>query len=307
MILLKLSVLLMIYSMVLLVKIINEYDWRVNNMNKQDLIKKACYFVQNSEENIINEEIALSKNVVGMKIFDDPIFAFGDANDEYFQLLKRPEIIGEHFLLPEQWLPGAKTVISFFLPFTERVRISNKRDKIWPSEEWLHGRIEGQAFLVELCKYLKNALIEEGYNSMVPSLDKRFWAKEKFDSTSAHPEASFTSNWSERHVAFVCGLGTFGLSKGLITKKGIAGRFGSIVTELYLTKNSREYKDVYEYCSMCGACVKNCPAKAISIEKGKNHIICSNFVAKTVEKYKPRYGCGKCQTGVPCENRIPRQ
>jgi epoxyqueuosine reductase QueG len=105
----------------------------------------------------------------------------------------------------------------------------------------------------------------------------------------------------------VCGLGTFGLSKGLITSKGIAGRFGSIITSLYLPPNKREYEEIYEYCSMCGACVKKCPVNAISIEKGKNHIICSKFLNQTVEKYKPRYGCGKCQVGVPCESMIPKQ
>jgi len=118
---------------------------------------------------------------------------------------------------------------------------------------------------------------------------------------------SIRSNWSERHVAFVCGLGTFGLSKGLITKSGIAGRFGSILTELYLPPNNREYENIYEYCSMCGICVKNCPANAISIENGKNHNICSEFLNKTAKKYNPRYGCGKCQIGVPCENKIPKQ
>ena len=42
-------------------------------------------------------------------------------------------------------------------------------------------------------------------------------------------------------------------------------------------------------------------------ERGKNHSICSKFCDKTAEKYKPRYGCGKCQVGVPCESRIPIQ
>lgn len=52
---------------------------------------------------------------------------------------------------------------------------------------------------------------------------------------------------------------------------------------------------------------KNCPANAISIENGKNHIICSEFLDITMEKHKPRYGCGKCQIDVPCESRIPKQ
>ena len=113
----------------------------------------------------------------------------------------------------------------------------------------------------------------------MPSLDKRFWAKTRLNNSAQslddHNEStlSYTSNWSERHVAFVCGLGTFGLSKGLITKKGIAGRFGSIITELTLSPDQREYHCIYEYCSMCGACVKNCPVNAISLDKGKNHAI----------------------------------
>lgn len=280
-------------------------------MDKYDLIKMALSFVENSEENIITNKMALSKAVVGMKIFEAPIFAFGTADDEYFKLLKEPSAIGKHFLLPREWLPQSKTVISFFLPFTETVKRGNSRDMLWPSEEWLHGRIEGQTFLNSLCLHLKSELIDAGYNSLVPSLDERFWANNRTGNASPYfynngENTLFTSNWSERHVAFVCGLGTFGLSKGFITLKGIAGRLGSIITELYLPPDKRKYKDIYEYCSMCGACVNNCPVNAISIDNGKNHIICSEFLNRTAEKYKPRFGCGKCQVRVPCENCIPR-
>ncbi|HEY8910221.1 MAG TPA: 4Fe-4S binding protein [Desulfosporosinus sp.] len=280
-------------------------------MEKQDLLEMARHYVEDSEDNVITKDIALSETVIGMKIFAAPIVAFGAANDEYFNLLKQPVAIGEHFLLPQEWLPQSKTVMSFFLPFTEAVKQGNRRMMLWPSEEWLHGRIEGQAFMIKLCQYLNIELINSGYKSIVPSLDKRFWAKTKLKNSSQLADnetgtLSFTSNWSERHVAFVCGLGTFGLSKGLITRKGIAGRFGSIITELYLPPSKREYKSIYEYCSMCGACAKNCPVHAISIDKGKNHVKCSNFVDRTAEKYKPRYGCGKCQVGVPCESGLPR-
>jgi len=122
---------------------------------------------------------------------------------------------------------------------------------------------------------------------------------------SKHLGLSYTSTWSERHAAFVCGLGTFGLSRGLITIRGMAGRFGSIISELYLPADERQYEEVSEFCSMCGQCVKRCPVGAISIEEGKNHSICSAFLDRTTTRYSPRYGCGKCQTGVPCESRIP--
>jgi len=281
-------------------------------MDKDTIIQRATFFVENSEYNLIPKEIALSETVVGMKIFEAPIFAIGAADDKHFLLLKESSIIGQHFMAPQEWLAQPKIVISFFLPFTEAVRRGNRRDMLWPSEEWLHGRIEGQAFVFKLCEYLSSELINAGYKSLIPSLDVRFWSKTGFDKNTQNSDnnngtgASFTSNWSERHVAYVCGLGTFGLSKGLITEKGIAGRFGSIITELDLPADKRGYESIYDYCTMCGACGENCPVNAISLDKGKDHIICSKFLNKTTEKYKPRYGCGKCQIGVPCESSIPR-
>lgn len=275
-------------------------------MEKEDLIKMATDFVESSEDNRITEQIAISENVVGMKIFQAPILAFGSAKDEYFRLLKDPKAIGEHFLLPKEWLSEAETVISFFLPFSQVVKDGNRKNMSWPSEEWLHGRIEGQSLINKLCTYLKEELINKGYDSVVPSIDKRFWAKTESNKGCSNSGTTFTSNWSERHTAFVCGLGTFGLSKGIITREGMAGRFGSIITELGFTPDKRQYEDIYEYCSMCGDCVKNCPVDAISLDSGKNHSICSKFLDITAEKFKPRYGCGKCQIGVPCESKIPK-
>ncbi len=266
-----------------------------DKMDKEKLKRSAESFVKNSEHNYIASETAISGTVAGMRIYDEPIFGFCSADDEFLVRLREPAAIGEHFQPPGGWLPEAKTVISFFLPFSEKVRKGNGSDMTWPSEEWLHGRIEGQAMLLKLCEQLKTELADAGYKSVVPAADARFWTK------------NFTSNWSERHIAFACGLGTFGLSKGLITRKGIAGRFGSIITELHLEPSRREYEDIYEYCSMCGKCAKNCPAGAITMESGKNHRICSDFLDITAEKFKPRYGCGKCQVRVPCESGIPKR
>ena len=270
-------------------------------MDKQELIEIAERYIGNAKENYISEEIAISSDVVGLKLFDTPIFAFGAADDAYFELLKQPSAIGEHFLLPAEWLPQARTVISVFLPFSETVRLGNQRNMTWPSDEWLHARIEGQILLNKLCVHLKSELTKECYDSVIPGMDERFWS----NTGSLDHKTKFTSNWSERHAAFVCGHGTFGLSKGLITQKGIAGRFGSIVTELYLQPDQRAYTDIYEYCTMCGKCAKNCPVNAISKENGKDHKLCSDFLDEIEEKHHPRYACGKCQVLVPCETKIP--
>lgn len=279
--------------------------WEVKQTDRKEIMESGINFVRNSELNYIPEKDPVSEQAAGMKIYDDPIFAFGSSDDEYFALLKKPSAIGEHFLLPTEWLPEAKTVISFFLPFSQDVKRGNRKDLLWPSDEWLHGRYEGQAMLNKLCYHLRAELESAGYRSIVPSLDEKFRCIDGFLNKSAHTELSFTSNWSERHVAFVCGLGTFGLSKGLITSKGICGRFGSIVTELPLPPDGREYTGIYENCIMCGKCAINCPAGAISLETGKDHVICSRFLDETLQKHKPRYGCGKCQVAVPCESGIP--
>lgn len=264
-------------------------------MNKEDIIKIAADFTETHASNRIAKEIALIEDIAGIKIFENPIFVFGPANDENFLYLKQPAVVGEHFILPREWMPEAKSVVSFFLPFTETVRKSNAQDMLQPSGEWLHGRFEGQEFQNNLTRFLQAEITKAGYKTMVPFLDERY----------VRIGERFTSNWSERHVAFTLGLGTFGLSKGLITKKGVAGRFSSFLTELEFEPSAKDYSEPYEYCSMCGACAAHCPVNAITIENGKNHVICGAFLDITREKYKPRHGCGKCQVDVPCEKGLP--
>jgi len=41
-----------------------------------------------------------------------------------------------------------------------------------------------------------------------------------------------SSNWSERHIAYAAGMGTFSLNDAFITEKGIAIKLLSVVTEL---------------------------------------------------------------------------
>jgi len=266
-------------------------------MTKNKFVNTATMYVDESPGNYISAEAAISQEYAGMKIYDSPIFAFGAPDDELYIRYKSPDVIGNHFLAPHEWLPTAKTVISFFLPYTERIKTANTQDCTWPANEWLHGRYEGHMFLRNVATYICKILLDAGYKSLIPADDPRMALG------SAGPP--FTSKWSERHVAYACGLGTFGLSGGLITEKGMSGRFGSIITELDLPKDSRPYSGVYDYCTMCGICIAHCPAQAISFESGKAHKPCSDFLDKVREKNNPRYGCGKCQAGVSCESGLP--
>ncbi len=265
-----------------------------------DFEKNISDFVKNHPMNVITEDFALKKEYIGIKMYDEPIFAYGSVSDPLFNTLKNKEAIGEHFRLPTEWNESGNTVISLFLPFADEVVISNEKDSDFPSDLWLHGRVEGQEFINDVSRHIEQYFADLGFKAVCPFISK------DFQTTSDVKTNVFTSNWSERHVGFVCGMGTFGLCKGIITKKGMAGRLTSVVTQKTYPITNREYKDIYEYCTMCGACIARCPGDAIDLETGKNHILCSNFMTTIRPKTNPRYGCGKCQTAVPCARGIPR-
>ncbi len=277
-------------------------------MENKTLISKAAQFTEESPLNYVSKDDAIREELVGLKMFEAPLLGFGAADDAMFTELKKKEAVGPQFMLPNQWLDGAKTVVSFFVPFSEQVKKSNYSDDGFASAEWVHARIEGQKFIVALSKYLQETLEAEGYRAVVPSCDERFHSVSawKEGQEGVWKDVSFASNWSERHVAFVCGLGTFGLSKGLITEKGMAGRIGSVVTDAPFEITERLYTEIYEYCIQCGLCIKRCPVHAITAEKGKDHTVCAPYVSKAAAPFAPRYGCGKCQTNVPCESRNPK-
>ena len=112
------------------------------------------------------------------------------------------------------------------------------------------------------------------------------------------------SNWSERHAAFIAGLGTFSLNRSLVTALGSAGRLGSVIADIELEATPRGYEQVDEYCTKCGICIQRCPPEAVS-EGGKDNAVCMRFLEEVLLRHKPRYGCGKCQPDVPCESGIP--
>jgi epoxyqueuosine reductase len=132
----------------------------------------------------------------------------------------------------------------------------------------------------------------------------------------------FSSTWSERHAAYASGLGTFGLCDGLITPVGKAVRLGSVVARIQIPPTQRPYSDHHAYClfygnrdsrtggHICGKCMARCPVGAIT-EAGHDKVKCSEHTSHTTAEYVRAqygfngYGCGLCQTGVPCESKIP--
>jgi epoxyqueuosine reductase len=240
-----------------------------------------------------------------VRMFDAPVVAFASATDPLFDELKKSDVVGPNHMSPKEWMPDAKTVISYFYPFTEEIRSGNRKAGL-PSKEWLAGKAAAEVFVYNTGGALTQFLAGRGASAVVPDTDHRF--KMVRNGTIAIP------SWSERHVGYVAGLGTFGLHKSLITERGSAGRLGSLITNLELTPTVRKYKGKNDYCpyyvnGSCVACIERCPAHAVNKTGGDQVTACSKYtkevVGPSIAPTPYKNGCGKCQTAVPCEIGIP--
>lgn len=272
-------------------------------MKLSELERKLADFIASDEDRAIGEEVAIRPELVGTPYFGKPILGCARADDPLFAQFKgNPNVIGRFLRLPDAWLPGARSVVSVFFPFSKQVRDSNRSADRWPSAAWLHARIEGQAFLEKAMRHVREWLESEGARVVIPALSQDF----RLERDNREGPSPFVGNWSERHAAYIAGQGTFGLSKHLITPEGVCGRFGSVVTDAVFEVTPRAYAAPFEYCTSCGLCASRCPVGAISLERGKDDRVCNRFLDEVRDHCAPRYGCGKCQLNVPCECGIPR-
>ena len=247
----------------------------------------------------------------------EPIIGFSNGADPLYSFYKKD--IGEFYLAPLEFLQNkypnknfdAKkiSVISWILPQTDATKRDHRKETHFPSERWARSRIFGEEFNKKLRRHMVDLLTNKGIEAVAPMLSS-LWERK----TSV--KYGYASTWSERHAAYAAGLGTFGLSDGLITPIGKAMRTGSIVANLYIEPTERPYNHHNAYClfimkGTCGKCIERCPINAIT-EDGHNKIVCSRYVRMT-RKYVQRhydfngYGCGFCQTDVPCESGIPEE
>lgn len=230
-------------------------------------------------------------------IWGEPLVGIASAHDPVFKRFQDPEVVGPGHRLPQEWLPGAQSVISFFVPYSREILDSYKRDSRYSSLEYASGKWNGSKFLNVLRRGLIRYVQGHGGQAVAPNIDPRY------DSDGMLPF------WSERHTAFAAGLGTFGLHQGLITAKGVYGRLGSVITTLKLTPVVRPYTEVYEYClyahdGSCHACIGRCPSQAIT-DAGKIPNTCTKHGNGEFFKEWEYGSCGHCSTFVPCSVRIP--
>jgi epoxyqueuosine reductase QueG len=255
----------------------------------------------------------------GTFIFNEPLVGFVAGDDPIFYQLK--EVIGEFHLTPYEVMSKISKlervsspsdtnlgVISYVLPISKKTRDENGKMKNMPSKRWVHARLWGEKFNKKLQNHLVSLLKEQGYFAVAPETRRSIYR------TLSDDKVGIASTWSQRHIAFAAGLGTFGLCGGLITKAGKAHRTGSVIVNYPLDSPQRT-TDINRDCLFfqnegCQQCIKRCPSGAIT-NAGHDKERCYTFqFQKLFPIIRKNYGidiytCGLCQTAVPCEEKSP--
>jgi ferredoxin len=297
----------------------------VTKVEKVIFLKNPNNVLEQLIKNFIKENEQNRRTQLGHGVYwDEPLVGFASGIDPLFFEYKT--LIGSFHLTPREIIAGIIkekgrglllseieqiSVVSWILPASEDTRKSNRKENQFPSKLWAYTRDFGEACNTALKKHVIGFLDDLGYVAVAPTLLPSFqYARDE--------KVGWASPWSERHVAYACGLGTLSLNDGFITPKGMAVRIGSVVTLLKLTPSERKYRHHKENCLIfrneeCGKCIRRCPAGAIT-EKGHDKDKCREYINSEPLKAKcseyglqnPPSACGLCQTGVPCEFEIPR-
>lgn len=271
----------------------------------------------------------------GGRFFGAPLVGVADGNDPIFQKFK--EVVAPEHLTPsEMWLasrlPGAATlaeqlhVVSIVFPYVPAIRqVAAKAKDGLPPEIYCVARNFADSFIDAILEAVEQRFQDRGYRAASGV------RSEAFGITVRREPYAVYSNWSERHVAFAAGLGTFSLHEALITAAGCNVRLGSLITDAPLEATRRRGDDHRSNClhyakGACGACIERCPAGAIT-KAGHDKDKCQAYGRKVRELMQERplhvllkterrrvngkyqttqnVGCGLCEFGVPCMDRNP--
>lgn len=222
--------------------------------------------------------------------YREPLVAVAPADDPRFAELR--EVAEPTHMLPEDLLPGARSVVAFFVSFDEQVVKANAVSRTRVAREWAVAYVETNALISQITQHLIDQLGERGIRAAAEP------ATDNFD-----PE-TLVSRWSHKSVAVVAGLGSFGLHHMVITDAGCAGRFGSLVLDAELPGRRYQEKErcLYFYDGSCRECAERCPIGALDVESGIDKQRCWKRclgIARQYEALGSAEVCGKCVIG-PC-------
>jgi len=279
-----------------------------------------------------NELNRLPEDYGGGCIFDTPLIGVSRGDDPVFNKFKKV-IAPEHMTPAEMWTKSgfadgesaeSLRTLSIIFPYVSRIREESKTATKMPAEIYCIARNYANAFMTDVIEKTMVFFQNQGYRAAAGVMSPGF------QTLSQNKAPQFYSHWSERHMAFAAGLGTFSLHEGLITEAGCNIRIASVTTDAPLEVTPRKSDDPYANClyyaeGTCRECEDRCPGGAIA-EYGHDKVKCRQqlkIVGKEMENQlgsllKPSVrrwdgkesigypvGCALCQVDVPCMDKNP--
>ncbi len=239
-------------------------------------------------EHIIDAQLAALSRP---DLFRKPLIAFSDAADPRYGELKR--VIGQWHQTPTQLLPDANSVISYFVPFTKEAAMQPKS-------------VEHGSFLWSQAYQVINAHFHVINEAVIDYLAGLGYSAIAIKPTHTYDPKDLKCMWSHRSAAAIAGLGAFAANGLLITEKGAAGRFCTVITSAHLKSHKPPVanKCLYIQKGVCGLCFKACPVKALKPE-GFDKFVCQDELNRNERLIKAETNlvsadtCGKCISVCP--------
>jgi len=242
-------------------------------------------------ESFVNNLVASNKTRTK---WGTPLVGFADAKDPLFEKMK--EAVRPSHATPEDLLANARTVIAYFLPFVQEIPRSNIQNYN-ASREWAVAYVETNQLIIDLNNHLADILQKHGFSTKVLPPTHNFDTEQ------------LMADWSHKHIAYIAGLGKFGLHHMLITEKGCCGRLGSVVTDAVFPPSARPEGQfcLGLYDGSCKVCIKKCPNGALTEDTYDRHK-CYELLLENADIYEEEGladVCGKCTSVVPCSFMNP--
>lgn len=224
----------------------------------------------------------------------EPIVGVAAASDPLFARFK--EVVRPSHCTPRELLPGAESVVTFFIPFAAHLHRDNAAGP-WCSRSWAVAYVETNRLIGELSDHLRAVLERAG------------WRAAAVPPTHNFDEQTLMSDWSHRHAAYAAGIGRFGVHNLLITEAGCSGRLGSLITDMPLLPSPAQEGEfcLHKAGYKCLKCVQRCRYGALFPDRFDRHACYRQCLANASRH--PDVGladvCGKCASLVPCSVRNP--
>jgi epoxyqueuosine reductase QueG len=228
-------------------------------------------------------------------IWRTPVVRYADVFRKEVSDLKRV-VHSEHYM-PWDILENPRTIISYFLPFTPEVAKNNMTGEA-PSHAWAEAYVRTNAMAGLLNDKIALAVREMGFRASVPK------------NIGTIGGDVIKSRWSQRHIAWLAGHGTFGVNNMLISDSGSCGRYFSVVTDIPVKTGDIELEErcLHKRNAACLVCVRRCPTGALTMDgfdRRRCYETCMKNALAFTDLNAEADVCGKCDVGLPCSFRNP--